>query len=159
MSDGERYTAYCGLYCRDCIPANHPLFAVAQELDDALGACRFERYAEVRAERGEAELRDFPRFRTLLRALRSLECLAPCAAGGGCRAECAVRDCVRTRGLRGCWACEERGVCPRLAPLKLVHPHLAEHHELIRAHGLDGWAVRRKAHYAWEDEARLPGQS
>lgn len=153
MTDGERYTAYCGLYCRDCIPANHPLFAVAQELDETLAACRFDRYAELKAERGSPAFRAYPEFRAVLTALRGLECAAPCAVGGGCRPDCEVRACACTRGVRGCWACAERETCRRLAPLKLVHPHLTEHHDLIRVLGLDGWAARRKAHSAWEDGA------
>lgn len=36
MGGDRRYTAYCGLYCRDCIPAKAELFQKIRELEEVL---------------------------------------------------------------------------------------------------------------------------
>jgi hypothetical protein len=81
METDGRYTSYCGLYCRDCIPSNRSLFALVRDLEDKLAELHFEEYAALKA-RGDAAFVDYQNFLGVLQAIRGLECKVPCRAGG-----------------------------------------------------------------------------
>jgi hypothetical protein len=148
METERTYTSYCGLYCRDCIPSNGGLFALAAELERKLADLHFEEYAAHKAK-GDAVFSGYQEFVRVLQAIRSLECPAPCRAGGGKRS-CAVRDCVLGRWLSGCWECPEYRTCELLGPLRRFHPNLEHHLDVIRREGMDGWSEKRKGHYSWQ---------
>lgn len=148
MDADRKYTSYCGLYCRDCIPSNGRLFALAGELENRLAELHFEEYAAFKA-RGDASFVDYQSFLRVLHAIRGLECKAPCRAGGG-KSSCAVRDCVLAHQLSGCWECSEYRTCELLGPLRRFHPNLEHHLDLIRREGVDAWIARRKGHYPWQ---------
>ena len=59
METERTLTSYCGLYCRDCIPSNRRLFALAGELEDKLAELHFEEYAAHKA-RGDAAFLRLP---------------------------------------------------------------------------------------------------
>jgi len=42
MNENRKYTAYCGLYCKDCIPSNSELFTLIDKLADLLDNLGFE---------------------------------------------------------------------------------------------------------------------
>ena len=148
METDGRYTSYCGLYCRDCIPSNRRLFALAGDLESELAELHFEEYAALKA-RGDAAFGDYQSFLRVLQAIRGLECKAPCRGGGG-KTSCAVRDCVLARQLLGCWECRQYRTCELLDPLKRFHPNLEYHLELIRQEGIEAWGAKRKGHYSWQ---------
>ena len=148
METDGRYTSYCGLYCRDCIPSNRSLFALVGGLEDKLAELHFEEYVALKA-RGDAAFVDYQNFLRVLQAIRGLECRAPCRGGGG-KTSCAVRDCVLARELLGCWECQQYRTCELLDPLKRFHPNLEYHLELIRQEGIDAWSAKRKGHYSWQ---------
>lgn len=106
-----------------------------------------EEYATLKAKTVPA-LRDYDVFTEVLSALIAPECPSPCREGGG-KAICNVRGCTEERRLDGCWACAGRRSCRTLAPLLAFHPNLAEHLEMIRETGEEGWSAHRKAHYPW----------
>jgi hypothetical protein len=145
----DRHTAPCGLCCLDCIPSRHGFFQAVRALEDQLGKLRFHYYAELKARQIPA-LADYARFLEVLNAIESLECPAPCMDGGG-SPDCRVKACVAERGLRGCWQCDERRGCDRLAPLLRVHPNLLRHLDLIAEHGPVGWLEHRGPHYRWDE--------
>jgi len=148
METDRTYTSYCGLYCRDCIPSNRRLFALAGELENKLTELHFEAYAAHKAK-GDAVFIDYQRFLRVLQAIRGLECRAPCRAGGG-KAGCPVRDCVLSHRLPGCWECPEYRTCELLGPLRRFHPNLDHHLDLVRQEGIDAWSAKRKGHYPWQ---------
>jgi hypothetical protein len=148
VEDEQALTAYCGLYCRDCIPCRRTLFSLAGDLEAELAGARFEEYARLKT-RADAAFADYPAFLGVLRAIRGLECREPCRSGGG-KAVCAVRDCVLARGLAGCWDCGESGTCGLLAPLLRFHPNLEHHLDLIRQEGPGAWSAKRRGHYPWQ---------
>jgi len=148
MEDQRMCTAYCGLYCGDCIPSNRRLFELARDLEAELGRVRFEEYAALKVA-ADAAFAEYPAFLNVLRSIRGLECPAPCRAGGG-KPVCAVRDCVLARRLAGCWECGEHGTCRPLAPLLRLHSNLVHHLELIRREGPDKWSGKRLGHYPWQ---------
>jgi hypothetical protein len=95
MADDRLLTAYCGLFCGDCIPARKSLFETAGKLEDLLQELRFENYAELKAKTDKT-FEDYPQFARFLGTIRKLECPAPCREGGG-KPACPIRECRRGR--------------------------------------------------------------
>jgi hypothetical protein len=146
--EGEEYTAFCGLYCRDCIPSHRRFFAAVRELRKMLDDLQFRHYAELKSGRHPA-FRKYGAFQDALAAIAELECPAPCTQGGG-KADCPVRQCVLSKGYRGCWECEGRTECEPIRAMLAVHPNLLRHLDLIRSKGLTEWLKERKSHYRWQ---------
>lgn len=145
-----RYTAWCGLNCMDCIPSNAAFFAQLQKLADALVKLQFEKYAELKSL-SNGIFSEYPTFVRVLSAIKSLQCSAPCKEGGG-KPDCEVKICAQSRGMKGCWECDDRPSCIRLDHLRHIHPNLDYHLDLINAHGPDNWHQMRRKHYRWQHE-------
>lgn len=148
MTDDRRYTACCGLYCRDCIPSQGSLFETVRALADRLDYLDFGRYAALKAE-GDEALTGYRQFRDYLSAIASLECPGPCSEGGG-KKTCAIRTCARDKGYVGCWECAGFEACELLVPFQRFHGDTPKRNlGLIREHGPDDWARHRGPHYLW----------
>ncbi len=148
MTDQRRYTACCGLYCRDCIPSRDTLFDAARALADELDRARFARYAALKACRDDS-FADYERFRRYLSTVSTLRCPGPCSEGGG-KSHCAIRDCAGSKGYAGCWECGEFETCGLLEPFAPFHGDTpVSNLRLIREHGPDNWAEHRGPHYLW----------
>jgi hypothetical protein len=150
MADQKDLTAYCGLYCRDCIPSNAPLFRTVCELIELSSKLHLDRYAELKSRTNDS-FRDYPIFARLLSDIADLQCPTPCRLGGG-KGGCPIRECARKRYYEGCWECPERGECELLAPLKKFHGETIDRNlDAIEEHGPDGWAGVRGPHYPWSE--------
>ncbi len=155
MSDDKRLTAYCGLYCRDCIPSKKELFSTAARLEDLLEDLHFDKYAQVKAEqsywsKANETFKKYQDFIQVLQAIRELECKVSCREGGGWKgAHCDVRNCALSKDLEGCWDCADYKTCQLLEPLKKFHPNLEYHLSLIKSEGVENWSSKRKCHYRW----------
>ncbi len=148
MSESERHTAYCGLYCADCIPSDRAFFASARELQQRLQELGFEHYAALKA-RGNQVFEDYAVFNDVLAAIGCLECPRPCREGGG-NANCRVKECCLSRGFAGCWECEGFRECDVLQGLRNFHgENINQNLELIAERGIEGWSGRRGRHYPW----------
>lgn len=151
MSECERDTAYCGLYCRDCIPSDHHLFELAGALQARLEEVGFEHYAALKS-RSFPVFQNYPRFREVLEAIGArvgMSCSGPCREGGG-NTDCRVRACCQEKGYRGCWECAGFRDCALLQPLRDFHGDNINHNlEVIRQHGPANWADERGKHYPW----------
>ncbi len=148
----KNYTARCGLYCRDCIPANKALFATVDRLEGLLTELDFAKYAAYKAT-GNAAFAGYPTFAAVLTAIKGLECRKQCGDGGG-NAGCAVKKCAAGKNYAGCWECAAVRECGLLAPLKANHEDLEHNLTMIREHGLDEWAPKRGRHYRWDEVPR-----
>jgi hypothetical protein len=147
-TDGDRrYTAYCGLYCRDCIPSDEGLFKSLDELRESLDSVGFDEYARLKA-RTNPKFNDYPVFRDVLEEIRKLKCVKYCR-DGGCKPGCKVRECAIANGYEGCWECTAFKSCELLRPLKEFHPSLEHNLETVRERGIDGWGAWRGKHYKW----------
>jgi hypothetical protein len=147
MPGDDRYTAYCGLYCKDCIPSDEKLFQAVEALEGILDDLQIEKYAALKAKKDPA-FRDYGTFVRVLGSLKGLKCKNLCTEGG-CKENCLIRDCVLARGFRGCWTCEKFEACELHEPLKLYHPGLAHNLRMIRQYGPDDWSEKRGRHYNW----------
>lgn len=145
------YTAYCGLFCGDCIPFNRKLFDSAQTLLRELEREQFHRYAELKGARN-VSFRMYDTFFEVLSELPRLQCSRPCRSGGG-KSDCKIRKCAVGKGLKGCWECQSFEGCVSLRPLRTYHGDIPVNNlKLIRKDGIENWANRRGPHYLWTNK-------
>jgi len=155
MPDVSQLTAYCGLYCKDCIPSKTELYALTARFQQLLEELQFVKYAELKAgqtywSEANSAFNHYAEFLDALKAIRGLECTSLCRESGGWKGgRCAVRNCAIEKGIYGCWECVEYKTCQHLEPLLKFHPNLAFHLELIRSEGIDKWVPKRLGHYPW----------
>lgn len=146
MNKNKKYTAYCGLYCLDCIPNDKELFKKLSELEILLGDVEFDKYAALKSKTNET-FNNYPKFLDMIYEIKKLECTALCTEGG-CKEDCKIRECVKEKNFEGCWECNEFKECDLLDYLKRIHP--IEHNlKMIKEYGVDNWADKRGKHYNW----------
>jgi hypothetical protein len=94
---------YCGIWCGSCAVGTGALMDIA------------ERYRDLAESHGlgqwGADGFDYAEFLKGLDAIAALPLCPGCLKGGG-RDDCELRTCARSRGLRGCVACDDRVECP-----------------------------------------------
>jgi hypothetical protein len=144
--EDKKYTAYCGLYCKDCIPSNQRLFQLIYELDHLLKELKFKKYAELKSVSNHL-YKNYPQFEEMLGELGKLECKALCTQGG-CKKDCEIRECVEKKKYDGCWECSDYKNCNLLGKLKQFH-FIEDNLDLIREYGPEKWTSYRKKHYKW----------
>lgn len=146
MNSDKKFTAYCGLYCLDCIPSNEKLFKTLKELGILLEDIKFDKYAELKSKNNET-FNNYPKFIDVLQEMKKLECISLCTEGG-CKEDCKIRECVKEKQYEGCWECDDFKECELLDYLKEIHS--IEHNlEMINEYGIDNWADKREKHYKW----------
>jgi len=144
MNQNKKYTAYCGLFCPDCIPSNKKLFNVLNELENLLNDVKFDKYAVLKSKNNKT-FKSYPEFLDVLEEMRKLECKNLCTEGG-CKENCKIRECVKEKQYEGCWECNDFKDCELLEYLKKIHP--IEHNlEMIRKYGVNDWSEKRGKHY------------
>ena len=142
--DELELTAYCGIYCPDCIRWQNNYSGPAAELTSRLREVGFERYAEYKAPEvpGYAA---YPQMLELLDAVSNLNCRIPCRQGGdGCSTACVVKDCCQENGYEGCWQCGHWRDCEKLEFVeRFFGPAARLNIATIKEQGLAGWSFRR----------------
>ena len=118
----ENSIAYCGLCCADCpiYGSRAPDLAVEllrQLRDPALRRVLEKLPAVIGGFESLAEVGRCDRF---LEALQHVRCMGHCRQGGGSE-NCPIRACCTALQKEGCWECDEREGCDKLAWLKPVH--------------------------------------
>jgi len=143
-------TAYCGLYCGDCLRYRSKVMNLTRDLADELQAMRFNRYAEVKSS-SVKEFKGYSTFNEVLDAISNLRCDTPCRSGGdGCLQPCDIKRCVLSKNLAGCWECKEFGDCDKFQFFEVFHGNAAkENLRKIKKYGLDRWAEHREKFYVW----------
>jgi hypothetical protein len=152
MNEIRKYTAFCGLYCKDCIPSNAELFTVIGKLADLLDNLGFEHYAKFKSSRIK-EFQNYDTFRILLTEMQKLRCETNCLEGPiseyGCNEHCEMRQCVINKSIAGCWECEDYKVCEKLEPHKKFHPGMEHNLDMIKEFGIENWLDKKAKHYLW----------
>ncbi len=150
MKTDSKRTAYCGLYCGDCIPFNQPLFDTAEKLRKELQKQQFDKYEGLKAQENPA-FNDYETFVRVLSALIELRCTKTCRDGGG-RPDCKIRNCARKKAVEGCWECSNFETCELLEPLSDYHGATPKNNlRLIKEYGIENWADKRGRHYVWNN--------
>ena len=78
----KELTAYCGLYCGNCIRYKSKASKLALDLQEELQRVQFDKYAEVKSIFVE-ELKNYKECVEVLDAIAELQCYNTCR-GGGC---------------------------------------------------------------------------
>lgn len=152
MSQSVRdLTAYCGLYCGDCLRYRNRYSELAGDLKQELARVNFTPYAAAKS-RAQGKFRDFPACLETLDQLAALQCEQSCRVGGGCASfACEIFACCRGKGFQGCWECQELEACAKFEFLEPYHAECPkENVRKIRALGLDDWAATRTKCYLWD---------
>ena len=143
-------TAYCGLYCADCIRYKSTASDLAKELVDVLEETKFAEYAKVKAT-SVKELNQFGKLESALKAIEALKCEKPCRMGDNeCTEVCEILKCVQSKNFEGCWECDRLESCDKFEFLKPFHADTPKINcGLVRKYGLDNWSVHRTKCYPW----------
>jgi hypothetical protein len=147
---GKSLTAYCGLYCGDCIRYKSKASDLANELLIEIEKTHLTEYAEVKKHHTK-EFSNFGSMVSLLEALKNIKCETPCRMGGdGCGGNCKIIACVKAKSFEGCWECNVFESCEKLDFLKPFHgDSIINNLKTIKAHGIDTWAKFREKCYPW----------
>jgi hypothetical protein len=150
-SSEAELTAYCGLYCGDCVRFRSKTTQLAKDLKSELQAVQFDKYAAVKSA-AVKELEHYNECLEVLDAVVKLGCDTPCRAGGeGCLQRCEVKSCVKSKHIDGCWECDELEECEKFEFLRPVHGDSTKSNlRKIKEYGLDNWAKHRRKFYAWQ---------
>ncbi|MFH1383010.1 MAG: DUF3795 domain-containing protein [Chloroflexota bacterium] len=147
-------TAYCGLYCGDCIRYKSKATDLARNLRDELQRTEFAKYAEVKSSslNAEKQLKQYGEFLGVLDAIIKLQCKEPCRVIGGCPTfSCRIVDCCKKKRFEGCWQCVEFEDCNEFESLKPFHSDTPKKNlRKIKELGLEGWAKHRNKFYIWQ---------
>jgi len=143
-------TAYCGLYCGDCLRYRSKAAGLARDLLGELQAAQFDKYAEVKSA-SVKELKHYEECHQVLDAIVRLGCDTPCKLGGdGCSGPCEIKNCVQMKKLEGCWECDEFERCDKFESFGRFHGDTAkENLRKIKEYGLSRWAEHRGKFYSW----------
>jgi len=150
-------TAYCGLYCGDCIRYKSEASDLSMELLKELRNIEFGKYADIKSssEKQFDAVEQFKHYKEcyeVLEAIAALQCNTPCRVSGGCPTfACAILECCRKRGFRGCWECDKFEICEKFESLKSIHGDSPQQNlKKIKEFGLDSWAKHRSKPYMWQ---------
>jgi len=150
MMREEDLTAYCGLYCGDCIRFQWEASDLAKDLREQFEKRRFSDYAKVKA----IHVPEFGHYELMIRTLKAvseLKCQVPCRLGGdGCAGSCEIVVCVKEKSFRGCWECATFETCGKLDFLKPFHGDAPVRNlRKIKEMGIESWAGHREKCYPW----------
>ncbi|MFC2016281.1 DUF3795 domain-containing protein [Chloroflexota bacterium] len=147
-------TAYCGLYCGDCIRYRSRAADLARDLLSELQDTEFDKYAEAkRLSRDKAEeLEHYQECCEVLTAMVRLQCNESCRVASGCPTfSCKIVECCQKKGFEGCWQCGEFENCREFESLRPFHGDVPIMNlEKIGELGLDNWVEYRQKFYIWQ---------
>jgi hypothetical protein len=137
---------YCGIYCGDCPNYTHSISNPAKELRKELRRCNFDKIALTLSKMPDYQcFNNYHKFYELLEAMINFQCNDCCKRGGGCH-NCQIRKCAKSKGLDGCWQCDEFSSCEMLEKLKAFDSKQTYMRNLrkIKRQGLAAFAKQKK---------------
>ena len=146
-----KFTAYCGLYCGDCIRYRSKAANLARELLTELQTTEFGKYADIKS-RSTKVLENYKQCYLVLEAIIELQCNEPCCVGGGCPTfSCGILECCQSQGYQGCWECDNFEECNKFEFLKPYHGETPVINlRKIKELGLDRWTEHRQKFFVWQ---------
>ncbi len=144
-------TAYCGIYCPDCIHYKNQYSVYAKSLKDHLEAIDFDKYAKIESPFG-AQFKNFEKFETILTALAETKCNQTCRTGGGCSGiPCKIMECCLSNNYEGCWDCSEVDECNKFDFLEPRCGEMPKNNiKKIKKDGIDKGMEKRDNFYIWQ---------
>ena len=153
MTRETNETAYCGIYCPDCIRYKNGYSGHARQLKAELERVEFRKYADTKSPFG-AEFDQYTAFHETLTALADIQCENPCRVGGGCSGTpCSIMECCLSKGFQGCWECGEVEGCDKFGILTPRCGDMPKRNiATIRKHGMAYWKEMRAPFYIWQKQ-------
>jgi hypothetical protein len=149
MKIKNELTAYCGLFCGDCIRYKNRYSVLASNLADALQKVKFGRYVAVKSMY-DVKYKGYNEFEKFLHALIELQCNNGCRGGGCPTMKCEIMECCQNRGFDGCWECRNLESCNKFDFLKPFHGDGPRKNlKKIKDLGLENWLKQREKFYKW----------
>jgi hypothetical protein len=150
----QNETAYCGIYCPDCIRYKNKYSLYADQLMAELENIEFHKYADIDSPFG-ANFKKYKEFIEVLRALIDSRCDKPCRVGGGCSGNpCKIMECCIFNGREGCWECTELDECENF---DILEPRCGEtpknNIKNIKKYGIGNWVEKRGKFYVWQKQS------
>ncbi len=144
-------TAYCGIYCPDCILYQNEYSPVAAQLKELLSNTEMRDYAAVASPFG-TDFKDYPAFEKILGALAEVQCEKTCRVGGGCSGTpCEIMKCCYSKGFGGCWECEDVEECDKFDFLTPRCGDMPKNNiRTIKVRGIKYWEKDRDKFYVWQ---------
>jgi hypothetical protein len=147
----QHETAYCGIYCPDCIRYQNKYDEYARKLRTELENIEFQKYAEIDTPFG-ANFKKYDAFIEVLNALSNTQCDKPCRVGGGCSGNpCKIMECCISKSYEGCWECNDLDECEKF---DILQPRCGEmpknNIRKIKKHGVQNWIELRDKFYIWQ---------
>ncbi len=147
-------TAYCGLYCGDCLRYHSKASDLAKKLLEEFEATDFQFYADAKSKSQDSikELAHSKRCCKVLEAIVALKCDESCYAGSGCKQfSCNIVKCCQEKGYQGCWECGDYENCEQFTSLKPFHgDNNIFNLRMIARYGLNKWTQYRSKFYIWQ---------
>ncbi|MDA3789721.1 MAG: DUF3795 domain-containing protein [Desulfobacula sp.] len=149
--NSKNETAYCGIYCQDCMHFKNKYSVYAQKLFDELKELEFDKYAEINSG-FRANFKDYSIFSDILKSLADIKCNNSCRVGGGCSGNpCKIMECCVSRGYEGCWECTELEECNKFKILETLCGEMPKNNvRKIKEHGIQNWVNLRDKFYIWQ---------
>jgi len=149
--DSLNETAYCGIYCPDCMHYKNSYSVHAQKLIDELKNIEFHRYAEINSG-FRADFKNYNVFFEVLNSLAGVKCDNTCRVGGGCSGKpCKIMECCLSNGYEGCWECNELVTCDKFDILEPLCGEMPKNNlKIIKEHGILRWVELRDKFYVWQ---------
>jgi len=143
-------TAFCGLYCGDCVRFQSKASDLSDELLREIENHHFSQYADVKRTHAK-EFKNFDTFISTLKAISKIKCNVPCRLGGdGSEGSCEIIKCVKNKSIDGCWECVDFEACNKFDFLKPFHGDgPANNLRQIKKHGITRWSQYRDKCYPW----------
>lgn len=147
----DKDTAYCGIYCPDCLRHKNNYSEHAICLKKVLEEIDFNKYAEIDTPFG-ANYKNYKEFKEVLDTLINSQCNSPCRVGGGCSGiPCKIMECCTSKNYEGCWECAEFEECDKF---DILLPRCGDSPKrnlrIIKSKGVQKWASLRNQLYIWQ---------
>lgn len=149
--DVQGKTAYCGIYCPDCMLFKNGFSPAASKLLKELKDVDFNEYAKIQSPFGQ-DYTGYDKFTATLEALAGIQCNQTCRAGGGCSGKpCEIMKCCLAKDYEGCWDCEEVEGCEKFDFLTPRCGDMPKNNiRAIRKHGMQNWLAHKDHFYIWQ---------
>jgi hypothetical protein len=171
----SKYVSACGLTCCDCLFYKTEFFQAARTMKMLIDEYRFDVFFNSLSKRetsgaiashlrrNGAQLEDMfrvfehiPDFVKVLEGIIAIECKHTCREENGCSIggtphQCAALECVKSKGLEGCWKCTEFKTCDKLAFQKKAYGKtVTENLAHLERVGANSLRPRGNQYYEWQ---------
>ena len=137
----ESHTAYCGMFCGDCLVRTANISETANILLEKVTTEDFKTLVaglpKVIPQYGTLAFYD--QFLDVLTTISDLDCEHICREGEGIP-HCPIRSCCNEKGVEGCWICGQYKNCEKIDFLCRIHAEAPiKNMDIIKESGMEAF--------------------